>query len=145
MRQSFFFKTCEVVTNLHGHWMNPLLHGYMGTNECELQTPKARGSRVTRGGLRVVCPGPVVILLHFPSAATILAPGAGQSLPTPWPLTPASAPPSADMGSFEEGEKHQRVSHGEAAVIRAPRIASFPRPQVTWFRDGRKIPPSSRM
>ncbi|XP_035889307.1 protein sidekick-2 isoform X2 [Phyllostomus discolor] len=51
----------------------------------------------------------------------------------------------AYMGSFEEGEKHQSVSHGEAAVIRAPRIASFPRPQVTWFRDGRKIPPSSRI
>ncbi|KAM7334538.1 hypothetical protein ACRRTK_007858 [Alexandromys fortis] len=51
----------------------------------------------------------------------------------------------AYMGSFEEGEKHQSVSHGEAAVIRAPRISSFPRPQVTWFRDGRKIPPSSRM
>uniref|UniRef100_A0A4X1SKP2 Protein sidekick-2 n=1 Tax=Sus scrofa TaxID=9823 RepID=A0A4X1SKP2_PIG len=51
----------------------------------------------------------------------------------------------AYMGSFEEGEKHQSVSHGEAAVIHAPRIASFPRPQVTWFRDGRKIPPSSRI
>ncbi|ELK37062.1 Protein sidekick-2 [Myotis davidii] len=51
----------------------------------------------------------------------------------------------SDMGSFEEGEKRQSVSHGEAAVIRAPRIASFPRPQVTWFRDGRKIPPSSRI
>ncbi|ETE68990.1 Protein sidekick-2, partial [Ophiophagus hannah] len=49
------------------------------------------------------------------------------------------------MGSFEEKEKQQSVSHGEAAVIRAPRIASFPRPQVTWFRDGRKIPPSSRI
>ncbi|XP_019506508.1 PREDICTED: protein sidekick-2-like [Hipposideros armiger] len=35
----------------------------------------------------------------------------------------------AYMGSFEEGEKRQSVSHGEAAVIRAPRIASFPRPQ----------------
>ncbi|XP_016072154.1 PREDICTED: protein sidekick-2, partial [Miniopterus natalensis] len=51
----------------------------------------------------------------------------------------------AYMGSFEEGEKRQSISHGEAAVIRAPRIASFPRPQVTWFRDGRKIPPSSRI
>uniref|UniRef100_A0A8C5LAB4 Sidekick cell adhesion molecule 2 n=1 Tax=Jaculus jaculus TaxID=51337 RepID=A0A8C5LAB4_JACJA len=51
----------------------------------------------------------------------------------------------AYMGSFEEGEKPQSVSHGEAAVIRAPRISSFPRPQVTWFRDGRKIPPSSRI
>ncbi|NXG29312.1 SDK2 protein, partial [Dromaius novaehollandiae] len=51
----------------------------------------------------------------------------------------------AYMGSFEEGEGQQRVSHGEAAVIAAPRIASFPRPQVTWFRDGRKISPSSRI
>ncbi|XP_023585201.1 protein sidekick-2 [Trichechus manatus latirostris] len=51
----------------------------------------------------------------------------------------------AYMGNFEEGEKRQSVSHGEAAVIRAPRIASFPQPQVTWFRDGRKIPPSSRI
>uniref|UniRef100_G3TZH8 Sidekick cell adhesion molecule 2 n=1 Tax=Loxodonta africana TaxID=9785 RepID=G3TZH8_LOXAF len=51
----------------------------------------------------------------------------------------------AYMGNFEEGEKRQIVSHGEAAVIRAPRIASFPQPQVTWFRDGRKIPPSSRI
>uniref|UniRef100_G1KQC3 Sidekick cell adhesion molecule 2 n=1 Tax=Anolis carolinensis TaxID=28377 RepID=G1KQC3_ANOCA len=51
----------------------------------------------------------------------------------------------AYMGSFEGSEKQQSVSHGEAAVIRAPRIASFPRPQVTWFRDGRKIPPSSRI
>ncbi|XP_006872370.1 PREDICTED: protein sidekick-2 [Chrysochloris asiatica] len=51
----------------------------------------------------------------------------------------------AYMGSFEESEKRQSVSHGEAAVIRAPRIASFPQPQVTWFRDGRKIPPSSRI
>ncbi|XP_053850760.1 protein sidekick-2 [Vidua macroura] len=51
----------------------------------------------------------------------------------------------AYMGSFEEGETQQSVSHGEAAVIRAPRIASFPQPQVTWFRDGRKISPSSRV
>ncbi|XP_062448077.1 protein sidekick-2 [Rhea pennata] len=51
----------------------------------------------------------------------------------------------AYMGSFEEAEAQQRVSPGEAAVIAAPRIASFPRPQVTWFRDGRKISPSSRI
>lgn len=49
------------------------------------------------------------------------------------------------MGSFEEGERIQSVSQGEGAVIPAPRIRSFPQPQVTWFRDGRKIPPSSRM
>ncbi|NWH40270.1 SDK2 protein, partial [Chloropsis hardwickii] len=51
----------------------------------------------------------------------------------------------AYMGSFEDGEEQQSVSHGEAAVIPAPRIASFPRPQVTWFREGRKISPSSRV
>uniref|UniRef100_U3KEI9 Sidekick cell adhesion molecule 2 n=1 Tax=Ficedula albicollis TaxID=59894 RepID=U3KEI9_FICAL len=51
----------------------------------------------------------------------------------------------AYMGSFEDGEAQQSVSHGEAAVIPAPRIASFPQPQVTWFRDGRKISPSSRI
>ncbi|NWT56245.1 SDK2 protein, partial [Erythrocercus mccallii] len=51
----------------------------------------------------------------------------------------------AYMGSFEDSEVQQSVSHGEAAVIRAPRIASFPQPQVTWFREGRKISPSSRI
>uniref|UniRef100_A0A4W6E2V9 Sidekick cell adhesion molecule 2 n=1 Tax=Lates calcarifer TaxID=8187 RepID=A0A4W6E2V9_LATCA len=51
----------------------------------------------------------------------------------------------AFMGSFEEGERTQSVSQGEGAVIPAPRIRSFPQPQVTWFRDGRKIPPSSRI
>ncbi|XP_063076857.1 protein sidekick-2-like [Engraulis encrasicolus] len=51
----------------------------------------------------------------------------------------------AFMGSFEEGERSQAVSQGEGAVIPAPHIRSFPQPQVTWFRDGRKIPPSSRI
>ncbi|XP_033923716.1 protein sidekick-2 [Melopsittacus undulatus] len=51
----------------------------------------------------------------------------------------------AYMGSFEDRETQQSVSHGEAAVIRAPHIDSFPQPQVTWFRDGRKISPSSRI
>ncbi|XP_065805877.1 protein sidekick-2 isoform X6 [Labrus bergylta] len=51
----------------------------------------------------------------------------------------------AFMGSFEEGERSESVSQGEGAVIQAPRIRSFPQPQVTWYRDGRKIPPSSRI
>ncbi|XP_040186925.1 protein sidekick-2 isoform X1 [Rana temporaria] len=51
----------------------------------------------------------------------------------------------AYMGNFEEGDTSQTVSHGVAAVIPAPSIASFPQPQVTWFRDGRKIPPSNRI
>lgn len=50
-----------------------------------------------------------------------------------------------DMGSFVEGERSQTVSQGEGALIKAPQIHSFPRPQITWFRDGRKIPSSSRM
>ncbi|XP_066560557.1 protein sidekick-2 isoform X2 [Amia ocellicauda] len=51
----------------------------------------------------------------------------------------------AFMGNFEDGERSQSISQGEGAVIPAPRIRSFPQPQVTWFRDGRKIPPSSRI
>ncbi|XP_069786249.1 protein sidekick-2 isoform X2 [Narcine bancroftii] len=51
----------------------------------------------------------------------------------------------AYMANFERGEKHLSVSQGNAAVIKAPRISSFPQPQVTWFRDGRKISPSSRI
>uniref|UniRef100_A0A4W3KFY3 Sidekick cell adhesion molecule 2 n=1 Tax=Callorhinchus milii TaxID=7868 RepID=A0A4W3KFY3_CALMI len=51
----------------------------------------------------------------------------------------------AYMGNFESGDKYQSVSQGNAAVIRAPRIGSFPQPQVTWFREGRKISPSSRI
>ncbi|MEQ2292246.1 Protein sidekick-2 [Ameca splendens] len=49
------------------------------------------------------------------------------------------------MGGFVEGERSQTVSQGEGALIHAPRIHSFPRPQITWFRDGRKIPSSSRI
>ncbi|XP_066520698.1 protein sidekick-2 isoform X2 [Hoplias malabaricus] len=51
----------------------------------------------------------------------------------------------AFMGGFEEAERDQVVSQGDGAVIPAPKIRSFPQPQVTWFRDGRKIPPSSRI
>ncbi|XP_058231848.1 protein sidekick-2 isoform X2 [Hemibagrus wyckioides] len=51
----------------------------------------------------------------------------------------------AYMEDFVERERSQVVSEGEAALIFPPRIPSFPRPQITWFRDGRKIPPSSRI
>ncbi|KAM7387230.1 hypothetical protein PAMA_009714 [Pampus argenteus] len=51
----------------------------------------------------------------------------------------------AYMGGFVEAERSQTVSQGEGALIQAPRIHSFPRPQITWFRDGRKIPSSSRI
>lgn len=69
-----------------------------------------------------------------------------QQEPAPPRLTSASCPClPAVMGSFEEGERVQSVSQGDGAVVPAPRIRSFPQPQVTWYRDGRKIPPSSRM
>ncbi|KAM9457056.1 protein sidekick-2 isoform 2-T2 [Clarias gariepinus] len=51
----------------------------------------------------------------------------------------------AYMEDFVERERSQVVSEGEAALIFPPRIPSFPRPQITWFRDGRKIPPSNRI
>ncbi|XP_077474176.1 protein sidekick-2-like isoform X2 [Stigmatopora argus] len=51
----------------------------------------------------------------------------------------------AYMGGFAEGERSQTVSQGDGAVIPAPRIHSFPKPQITWFRDGRKIPSSGRI
>ncbi|XP_046708916.1 protein sidekick-2-like isoform X2 [Silurus meridionalis] len=51
----------------------------------------------------------------------------------------------AFMGAFNDMVKSESVSQGDAAVIKAPQIHSFPQPQVTWFRDGRKIPPSSRI
>uniref|UniRef100_A0A672IZC0 Ig-like domain-containing protein n=1 Tax=Salarias fasciatus TaxID=181472 RepID=A0A672IZC0_SALFA len=40
----------------------------------------------------------------------------------------------AYMGGFVEGERSQTVSQGEGALI-----------HITWFRDGRKIPSSSRL
>uniref|UniRef100_A0AAY4BHL4 Sidekick cell adhesion molecule 2a n=1 Tax=Denticeps clupeoides TaxID=299321 RepID=A0AAY4BHL4_9TELE len=51
----------------------------------------------------------------------------------------------AYMGGFVEGERSQTVPQGQAALIPAPQIHSYPRPQITWYRDGRKIPPSSRI
>uniref|UniRef100_A0A3Q3GC25 Sidekick cell adhesion molecule 2a n=1 Tax=Labrus bergylta TaxID=56723 RepID=A0A3Q3GC25_9LABR len=51
----------------------------------------------------------------------------------------------AYMGGFVEGERSQTVSQGDGALLHSPRIHSFPRPQITWFRDGRKIPSSSRI
>uniref|UniRef100_A0A8C6MIQ1 Sidekick cell adhesion molecule 2 n=1 Tax=Nothobranchius furzeri TaxID=105023 RepID=A0A8C6MIQ1_NOTFU len=51
----------------------------------------------------------------------------------------------AYMGGFVEGERSQTVSQGEGALLQAPRIHSFPKPQITWFRDGRKIQSSSRI
>lgn len=49
------------------------------------------------------------------------------------------------MGDFMDTDQRKTVTEGQAAVLNFPHILSHPRPQVTWFRDGHKIIPSSRM
>ncbi|XP_047635405.1 protein sidekick-1 isoform X1 [Phacochoerus africanus] len=51
----------------------------------------------------------------------------------------------AYMGNFMDAEQRKTVSQGHAAVLNLLPIASCPRPQVTWFREGHKIIPSSRI
>ncbi|XP_062388932.1 protein sidekick-1 isoform X4 [Sardina pilchardus] len=51
----------------------------------------------------------------------------------------------AYMGSFAEAEQRKTVTQGRAAVLNSPAVSGYPRPQVTWFRDGYKIIPSSRV
>jgi len=49
------------------------------------------------------------------------------------------------MGNFMDTNQRKTVTQGQAAVLNFLHILSYPRPQVTWFRDGHKIIPSSRM
>ncbi|XP_013928562.1 PREDICTED: protein sidekick-1-like [Thamnophis sirtalis] len=51
----------------------------------------------------------------------------------------------AYMGNFQGENQWEAVPEGQAAVLNVPHIPSYPKPQVTWFRDGHKIIPSSRM
>nr|KAF6448698.1 sidekick cell adhesion molecule 1 [Rousettus aegyptiacus] len=51
----------------------------------------------------------------------------------------------AYMGDFTDKEQRKVVAQGQAAVLDFPPIDSCPRPQVTWFREGHKIIPSSRI
>ncbi|KPP78737.1 hypothetical protein Z043_101740 [Scleropages formosus] len=51
----------------------------------------------------------------------------------------------AYMGNFVEQEQRKTVAQGKAAVLNCPVVHSFPRPQVTWFRDGYKIIPSEKV
>ncbi|KAL2100796.1 hypothetical protein ACEWY4_002557 [Coilia grayii] len=51
----------------------------------------------------------------------------------------------AYMGSFAEAEQRKTATQGRAAVLNSPVVSCYPRPQVTWFRDGYKIIPSSRV
>uniref|UniRef100_A0A8C6YM20 Sidekick cell adhesion molecule 1 n=2 Tax=Nothoprocta perdicaria TaxID=30464 RepID=A0A8C6YM20_NOTPE len=51
----------------------------------------------------------------------------------------------AYMGNFVDANQRKTVTEGQAAVLDFLHISSHPRPQVTWFRDGHKIIPSSRI
>uniref|UniRef100_A0A673T7G1 Sidekick cell adhesion molecule 1 n=1 Tax=Suricata suricatta TaxID=37032 RepID=A0A673T7G1_SURSU len=51
----------------------------------------------------------------------------------------------AYMGNFMDTDQRKTVSQGHAAVLDLLPISSFPRPQVTWFREGHKIVPSGRI
>ncbi|XP_044931098.1 protein sidekick-1 isoform X2 [Mustela putorius furo] len=51
----------------------------------------------------------------------------------------------AYMGNFMDTDQRKTVSQGHAVVLNLPSITSFPRPQVTWFREGHKIIPSNRI
>ncbi|XP_017558685.1 protein sidekick-1 isoform X3 [Pygocentrus nattereri] len=51
----------------------------------------------------------------------------------------------AYMGDFMEADQRKTVTQGRAAILNSPAVAGFPRPQVTWYRDGYKIIPSSRV
>ncbi|PNI35199.1 SDK1 isoform 4 [Pan troglodytes] len=49
------------------------------------------------------------------------------------------------MGSFMDTDQRKTVSQGRAAILNLLPITSYPRPQVTWFREGHKIIPSNRI
>ncbi|XP_066129570.1 protein sidekick-1 [Saccopteryx bilineata] len=51
----------------------------------------------------------------------------------------------AYMGNFMDTGSQRAVPPGQAAVLSLPPLSSYPRPQVTWFRDGHKIIPSRRI
>ncbi|XP_074201685.1 protein sidekick-1 isoform X2 [Camelus bactrianus] len=51
----------------------------------------------------------------------------------------------AYMGNFMDTDQRKMVSQGQAAVLNLLPLASCPRPQVTWFREGHKIIPSNRI
>nr|XP_055046951.1 protein sidekick-1 isoform X1 [Misgurnus anguillicaudatus]XP_055046954.1 protein sidekick-1 isoform X1 [Misgurnus anguillicaudatus] len=51
----------------------------------------------------------------------------------------------AYMGDFIDNDQRKTVTQGRAAILNSPAVSGFPRPQVTWFRDGYKIIPSNRV
>ncbi|XP_038568875.1 protein sidekick-1-like isoform X1 [Micropterus salmoides] len=51
----------------------------------------------------------------------------------------------AFLGNFSAEEQRKTVTQGRAAIISQPPLASFPRPLVTWYKDGHKIIPNNRI
>ncbi|XP_059414542.1 protein sidekick-1-like isoform X5 [Carassius carassius] len=51
----------------------------------------------------------------------------------------------AYMGDYIDNDQRKTVTQGRAAILNSPAVSCFPRPQVTWFRDGYKIIPSNRV
>nr|XP_053782234.1 protein sidekick-1 isoform X3 [Desmodus rotundus] len=73
--------------------------------------------------------------------------GAGLWSSSGYTTTMSSPPTPANinMGNFVDTEQRQMVPQGQAAVLNLLPISSYPRPQVTWFREGHKIIPSNRI
>ncbi|KAM8822022.1 protein sidekick-1-like [Synchiropus picturatus] len=51
----------------------------------------------------------------------------------------------AYLGSFPGEEQRKTVPQERAAVVSPPALASYPRPLLTWFKDGQKILPNDRV
>ncbi|XP_008287351.1 protein sidekick-1-like, partial [Stegastes partitus] len=51
----------------------------------------------------------------------------------------------AFLGNVSAEEQRKTVTQGRAAIISPPPLASFPRPLVTWYKDGHKIIPNNRI
>uniref|UniRef100_A0A8C4GVX7 Protein sidekick-1 n=1 Tax=Dicentrarchus labrax TaxID=13489 RepID=A0A8C4GVX7_DICLA len=47
--------------------------------------------------------------------------------------------------NFSAEEQRKTVTQGRAAIISQPPLSSFPRPLVTWYKDGHKIIPNNRL
>ncbi|XP_076584593.1 protein sidekick-1 isoform X1 [Chaetodon auriga] len=51
----------------------------------------------------------------------------------------------AFLGNFSAEEQRKTATQGRAAIISQPPLPSFPRPIVTWYKDGHKIIPNNRI